>query len=155
MNPDEVREHIEKARLAHLRWVARAEGLVKGLPLDKNQVPVLPTDCIFGQWYYGEGYKLRKMQSYAALEKPHHALHATYQEIFQLLYNEDNRSMLNKLFGSKKTWQQERRAEAEELLPRLRAESKVLLRGLDLLEREILIHTKNGHIVLNDIPDID
>lgn len=154
MKLDTVLEHIESARLAHLRWVARAEALVEGLPLDKNQVPVLPTDCIFGQWYYGDGHKLRGMNSYAALEDPHRALHYTYQAIFRLLYGEDDRSMLSKLFGSKKSWQDERREEAEELLPRLRSESKVLLQALDLLEREVSIKAKKGVIDLEKTLDV-
>ncbi len=154
MKLDVILEHIENARLAHLRWVARAEALVEGLPLDKNQVPVLPTDCVFGQWYYGEGHKLRSMTSYTALEEPHQALHHTYQKIFQLLYTDDDRSILSKLFGSKKTWQQERREEAEKLLPRLRSESQVLLKALDLLEREVSIKAKKGQVILDDTLDL-
>jgi len=150
MKLDSVKEHLESARVAHLRWVARAEGLVNGLPLDKGQVPVLPTDCAFGEWYNGEGRALRSMSSFSGLEVPHANVHYTYQQIFKLLYGEDDRSLLGKWFGSKKEYHKERLEEAADLLPRLRADSKVLLQGLELLEREVSIRAKHGEINLSD-----
>ncbi len=150
MKLDTIIEHIENARLAHLRWVARAEGLVNGLPLDKDQVPVLPTDCGFGQWYNGDGRGLRALSSYSGLEVPHANLHHTYQQIFKLLYGEDDRSLLSKWFGSSKAYHDERLEEAAALLPRLRADSKVLLQGLDLLEREVSIKAKHGVVNLTE-----
>ncbi len=141
---ENVLERIEMARLAHLRWVDRAEALVSGLPLDKEKVPVLPTECAFGQWYYGEGRALRSLPSYQALEEPHRALHRTYQEIFKLLFGEEDRSLLSRLFGF--GHESNRRQEAEALLPKLKDESKTMLKMLDLLEREVTIKARKGRL---------
>jgi len=53
MKLSDVISKVHNARAAHKAWVARAEALVAGMPLEKEQVPMLPTECIFGQWYYG------------------------------------------------------------------------------------------------------
>jgi len=144
MNLEDIVSHLGNARIAHLRWVERAEALVKGLPLDKAQVPVLSTDCIFGQWYHGEGRALSTLTSYAALDAPHKKLHGTYQDIFKLLYGDDDRSMLGKLFGSSKSYKKDRVEDAAALLPRLKTESKAVLQALELLEREVTIRSKAG-----------
>ena len=44
MKLTEVLEKIRNARSAHKAWVAKAEALVAGIPLEKEQVPLLPTD---------------------------------------------------------------------------------------------------------------
>jgi len=144
MKVDDIIPHIDDARLAHMRWVARAEALVEGLPLDKSQVPVLSTDCKFGQWYHGKGHALHFLTSYVGIDAPHRALHKTYQNIFKILYAEDDRSLLGKLFGSSKEYEKERYEEAAALIPRLRSESELVMKALDLLAREINIKAKGG-----------
>lgn len=139
-------DRLNKARMAHLRWVANAESLLAGLPLDKAQVPILPTDCVFGTWYHGEGWALRGLSAYAALNSPHEALHATYREIFVLLYGEDDRSSFAKLFGSKKDYKAGKVEEAKVFLPRLKIESKVLIRAIEILEHELTINSKGDEI---------
>lgn len=137
MTLNEVMRAITAARAAHLRWVARAEGLVAGLPLDKDQVPVLPTDCQFGSWYYDQGQVLKNLPSYQALETPHDLLHRLYMEIFRILFGEDERSTLSKLFGSKRSYREKQLEEASRLLPKLRTQSDLLLKGLEILEQEL------------------
>ncbi|MDX8377803.1 MAG: CZB domain-containing protein [Mariprofundales bacterium] len=142
INLNNIIERLNKARVAHLRWVARAEGLVEGLPLAKEQVPVLSTDCDFGTWYHGEGIVLRSLTSYTALDPKHQALHKTYMQIFKLLYGEDDRSALGKMFGSSKLYKKQQVEKAAILIPKLQMESRTLLDGLDLLEREVIIKYK-------------
>ncbi|OIO69242.1 MAG: hypothetical protein CO186_12860 [Zetaproteobacteria bacterium CG_4_9_14_3_um_filter_49_83] len=137
MQLSDVMEKLNNARLAHLRWVARAEGLLAGLSLDKNQVPVMQTDCEFGQWYFGPGRSLNKLASFRALEEPHELLHKTYMQIFNLLYGEDDRSMLGKLFGSSKSHKGKQLEEGRKLLPSLKGQSEILLKNIDLLEKDI------------------
>ncbi|PCI41689.1 MAG: hypothetical protein COB41_10345 [Proteobacteria bacterium] len=132
-----LNERLQKARVSHLTWVARAEALVKGVPLEKEQVPLLATECGFGQWYHGEGRVLRALPSYVALEKPHHDLHHIYMEIFKLLYGKQERSLLSKLFGSKRALKQEAVEKATALLPELKKSSQLVLEGLDKLEFDI------------------
>jgi hypothetical protein len=137
MKVSEILEKLNDARLAHLRWVARAEGLLAGLPLDKEQVPVMQTDCEFGRWYYGPGHVLNSMSAYRSLQEPHELLHKTYMQIFNLLYGEDERSMLGKLFGSAKKHKAQHLEEARKLLPSLKGQSEVLLKNIEILEKEI------------------
>lgn len=137
MKLSEVLETLTQARLAHLRWVARAEALLAGLPLDKEQVPVLQTDCDFGKWYYGSGRALDRLSTYSALEEPHQLLHKTYMQIFNHLYGDDERSALGKLFGSAKKHKEKHLEEARKLLPSLKGQSEVLLKNIDFLEKEI------------------
>jgi len=142
MTLNEVMRAITSARAAHLRWVARAEALVAGLPLDKEQVPVLPTDCQFGSWYYDQGQVLKKLPSYQALETPHNMLHRLYMDIFRMLFGEDGRSMLGKLFGSQRSYREKQLEGAAKLLPNLRAQSELLLKGLDMLEQDLTLARK-------------
>ncbi|MDQ6966581.1 MAG: CZB domain-containing protein, partial [Mariprofundaceae bacterium] len=133
MTLNEVMRAIIAARAAHLRWVARAEALVAGLPLDKEQVPVFPTDCQFGSWYYEQGQVLKMLPSYQALETPHNTLHRLYMDIFRMLFDENERSMPGKLFGSQRSYRKKQMEEAAMLLPMLRTQSQMLLKGLDML----------------------
>lgn len=137
MQLSEVMDRLSAARLAHLKWVARAEGLLAGLPLDKDQVPVMQTDCEFGKWYFGPGHALNKLASYRALEEPHEMLHKVYMQIFNHLYGADDRSMLGKMFGSAKKHKEKQLEEARKLLPSLKGQSEVLLKNIDILERDI------------------
>lgn len=138
MKLSEIIEQIRNARAAHKAWVARAEGLVAGLPLEKEQVPVLPTDCSFGQWYYGPAQVLRRLSAYKTLEAPHDALHKTYMTIFQLLYDEPEMSALGRLFGRARRLREEQREEARALLPLLRQQSEEVCELLDTLEDQVM-----------------
>jgi hypothetical protein len=128
---------LKKARVAHLRWVERAEALVAGRELAKEQVPVLPTACEFGQWYHGEGKQLIILGSYQAIKLPHEMLHSIYAQIFELLFGKDTRSTLSKLFGSRKQLCAQQREEAEKLLVKLKGQSSILLEAIDRLLADI------------------
>jgi len=138
MERSEVLNTLNNARLAHLRWIARAKGLVAGLPLDKDQEPALQTDCEFGRWYYGPGRALEAIPAYRSLALPHEMLHQIYARVFGELYAEDDRSLPGKLFGSAKAHRQKHLDEARCLLPSLRDQSEVLLKNIDLLEKGLL-----------------
>ncbi len=138
MKLSEIVERIHKARAAHKAWVTRAEALVAGLPLDRELVPVLPTDCEFGRWYYGPGQMLRRLPAYREIEPAHDALHKTYMRIFQLLYDEPDVSRLGRLFGQARRQRRDRLQQAQELLPVLRKQSEEMGAILDALEEQLL-----------------
>jgi hypothetical protein len=138
MTKKEVLGMLYAARSAHIQWRARAQALVAGLPLDKEQVPISYTDCKFGKWYYGDGQKLSSLfRSYRGIEEPHEKLHLVYMKIFNGLYGEDTTSVLGKLFGTAKKHKAEKLALVERLLPQLVQISQTLLEAIDILEKEI------------------
>ena len=128
---------LQSAKSAHIQWRARAQALVSGIPLEKEQVPVAYTDCKFGKWYYGLGQRLSALDAYRAIEEPHQQLHLLYMKIFKHLFGDDERSVLSKLFGSKRKYRAENVAEAQKLLPLLVSISETLLEAIEILENQI------------------
>jgi len=137
MNKREIIGTLHGAKAAHMQWRARAQALVAGIPVGKDHVPIMYTDCKFGKWYYGEGQRLNRFPAFQAMEDPHEQLHLVYMEIFKHLFGEDERSGWAKLFGSKKRHKEQQLAAAEALLPRLVSISQTLLETISLLEKEI------------------
>lgn len=90
---------LRDAKLAHKRWVGHAAALIEGINIDKKQVPINHTDCVFGQWYYGEGQNLSSLQSFKNIENSHSRLHLIYMEIFKLLFQEKKISFFGRLIG--------------------------------------------------------
>lgn len=128
---------LQAAKSAHIQWRARAQALVAGIPLEKEQVPVVYTDCKFGKWYYGAGQQLAALGTYRAIEDPHQQLHMMYMKIFNLLFGDDERSALKKIFGSKKKYIADNVDEAQRLLPQLIGISETLLEAIEVVEDQI------------------
>lgn len=129
---------LRNARAAHKTWVARAEALIAGLSVDKEHIPMLPTECIFGKWYYGSGQMLRRLPAYKAIEKPHDELHRTYMNIFKLLFDEPDVSMLGRLFGQKRKAKADQLKQAQALFTRLKDISDEVCEILEQLESQLL-----------------
>ncbi|MDX8387384.1 MAG: CZB domain-containing protein [Ghiorsea sp.] len=142
MKVSDILEQLRNARSAHKAWVARAEGLVLGMPLEKEQVPILPTDCNFGKWYYGSGQLLRKLPAYYRIEKVHDELHRTYMQIFKLLYDEPDVSAIGKFFGRVKKAKAAQLKKAEGLLVKLRGISDEVCALLETLEIQVVEKVK-------------
>ena len=119
-NKDELLAVIRKAKSSHIRWRAYAQGLVSGVQVGEDRLPVKHTDCKFGQWYYGEGKKLLgHLDIFKDVEAPHEMLHAVYGQIHDLVVNQgDSHSAHGKL---------------EELI----AISRTLLEQIEILEEEV------------------
>lgn len=129
---------IRNAKSGHKRWVENAISLVKGMPLDKNQIPVNATDCVFGQWYYGEGQGFKSIAAFVEIEKYHDALHKTYRDIFVLLFKEQSKpNVLNRLFELLGHVSEEKHTTAREKLETLEYQSRVIMKKLDELEEII------------------
>lgn len=138
MKISEAVDQLRAARTAHKSWVARAEALIAGMSVDKEHIPMMPTDCTFGKWYYGPGQMLRRLPAYKAMEKPHDELHRVYMNIFKLLFNEPDVSMLGKLFGQNKKAKTEQLKQAEALFPKLEVISENVCNILEQLETQLM-----------------
>ena len=137
MNKSEVLEKIRAAKRSHMTWVKRARSLIDGVPVDKEKVPVQPTDCIFGQWYYGGGRSLSKLPSFQAIEEPHNRLHETYSGIFKLLFGDNQPSFFAKVLRLKYRPKEKDLNEANELFKELQAWSDIIVGRLTKLEDQI------------------
>lgn len=137
MSKKEVLSQLHLAKSAHIKWRSYAQALVAGIPVEQDHVPVIHTDCKFGKWYYGPGQKLASLSSYDAVGDPHEMLHQIYMKIYKILFGEDDRSVLQKVFGSKAKTKQKNQNEAEVLMQRLVAVSGTLLEALAILENDI------------------
>jgi len=135
-----ILQEISKAKIAHKRWVKRADHLISGLPVDKEFIPLEATSCGFGKWLYSQGTELRSINAtkYLIEEIEHHHddLHDTYSEIYKLYYMiPENRSFLSKLltFNSKKISEKEKEL-AKKYFQQLKGSSEELLNLLDKLD---------------------
>ena len=133
--PDTIKE-LRAARASHKAWLVRAEALVNGLPVDKEQVPVEATECAFGKWLYGAGRRLQEFSAFSQIEASHNALHQVYAEIFELLFGKPKG--IGKLLGQSKKAAKQKRLQAEMLLPRLRSYYDEIISLLDTLEKDYL-----------------
>ena len=133
--PDTIKQ-LRAARASHKAWLVRAEALVNGLPVNKEQVPVVATECEFGKWLYGAGSRLQEFSVFAQMEASHSALHRVYGEIFELLFEEPKG--MGKLFGQSKKVTKKKHLEAEMLLPRLQSYYDEIIELLNTLEKDYL-----------------
>lgn len=137
MDKIELLHKINAAKRAHVSWVMKADALIQGIPLEKEQVPVNGTECAFGQWYYGEGQGLISLEEFKAIEEPHFKLHHSYAKIFKLLFEDDDHSFLSKLFGQNKRHEAVKLEQAKLLFPELKKHSEEVVRHLDNLSTQI------------------
>ena len=153
-----ILQEISDAKVAHERWVKRAEHLVEGLPVDKNFIPLDPTTCGFGRWLYGDvGKKLRVTKEYQniieQIEFYHDKLHDIYKDIYKIYFVLPNeRSLLHKIItlNSKKISKREKElaTEAYHELRRVSLELKNLLDKMETITREVDTFFELNHIVV-------
>jgi hypothetical protein len=128
---------IRKAKAAHIKWRSYAQALVAGVDVSDEKVPVAHTNCDFGRWYYGQGQaELGGLDSFQGIAAPHEMLHAIYSKIFDTLYRQEKRSLLQKIFARETA--HGRYDQARAYMADLVAASETLLTAIDLLEKEIV-----------------
>lgn len=140
MDKEGTLEQLCAAKKAHIKWVNRAKSLVEGIPVEKDAIPVDSTECIFGQWFYGEGQKLNAMTNMECLgkiETLHFNLHDMYLKIFKLYFGETDRSFFSMLFNLKRKISDRDKEAAKEYFGQLEATSKQLLDEIGKLERRL------------------
>jgi len=133
MTKQEVSEQIRKAKMGHKRWVSYAKAIHMGIPVDKNAVPMLETECGFGKWYYGEGQAFSELASYQAIEQPHAMLHNQYMRLFKAR----RKPRKTGLFVSKKSAIKEKNEALDKMMDQLLQISDLLMQGLKDFEEDI------------------
>ena len=143
MTAASILQQTSDAKIAHVRWVKRAEHLISGLPVEKEFIPLEPTSCVFGKWFYSQGSQLRRLDSLkevmAQIEKYHDELHDTYGKIYKIYFLlPNNRSLWHKIltFNSKEVTKAEQK-EAEDYYKHLKQTSDTLLFFVDELEKKV------------------
>jgi len=138
MEKKEVVTTLKNAVISHKKWVANALALIEGVPLEKDKVPVNPTECEFGRWYYSVGQNLNELPGFKDVEEAHNNLHKTYMEIFSILFGEASEpSFFSKLFGRSHKARTEKHEEAMEKYHILEEHSKVIIAQLVQIEKVI------------------
>ncbi|NOT18581.1 MAG: CZB domain-containing protein [Sulfuriferula sp.] len=144
MNKLHIIERLRESKKAHVAWVSHAHSLVEGLAVDGEKLPVHGTECGFGCWYYGDGQFLSSLPVFRAIEEPHLALHDLYLQIYkhmQVRKQEDDSSVLGRLFGSNKELLAKKIAAEEQistLFMRLKVVSKEVSNQLDTLADQVV-----------------
>lgn len=133
----EAVQQLRSARRAHLSWVMKANALIQGIPLDKDQVPVKSTDCKFGQWYNSVS-DMSSIPGFVDINKPHEELHAIYQEIFTLLIPVERTGLVSRFFGSKPVVSDHNKAKAKALFQSLKDQSDLVVEQLDKMEQQLI-----------------
>ncbi|MDU9049488.1 MAG: CZB domain-containing protein [Candidatus Electrothrix sp. Rat3] len=138
MDKKEAVKTLRDAVISHKKWVANAHALIEGVPLEKDKVPVNPTECEFGRWYYTVGQNLNELPGFKDIEEAHDNLHNTYMEIFSILFGEGREpSFFSKLFGRSHKVITEKREEAMAKYYILEEQSKVIIAQLGQIEKVI------------------
>lgn len=138
MTKKEIIAQLRAAKAAHIQWRAYAQAIVGGFSVDQNHVPVIHTNCKFGQWYYGKGQMLSSFDSFKSIDAPHAMLHQIYMEIFKLMFGENKTSFFTKLFTSKEKLREKNEKKAKELMQSMIAVSETLLETINILEKEVM-----------------
>ena len=135
-----ILQETTKAKIAHKRWVKRADHLISGLPVEKEFIPLEATSCGFGRWLYSQGTQLRIIEATRYLieeiESHHDDLHDTYSEIYKIYFTiPENKSFLSKVFtfNSKKV-STKGKQQAQIYFEQLKKSSDELLNLLDKLD---------------------
>jgi len=138
MTRKEIIAQLRAAKTAHIQWRAYAQALVAGFAIDQNLVPVIHTDCKFGQWYYGQGQSLSNLKHFAEIDKPHVLLHQEYMNIYKLIFTKTKPGLFDGLFNSQEKRRLKNVKQAEELMKNLAAISEELLASINSLEQEVI-----------------
>ena len=145
MNKSTIILELDRAKLAHERWVNRAEHLINGLPVQKEFIPVEPTDCGFGEWLYGPvGDYMRTQYIFERtidrIEKSHNELHSHYSKIYKIFFDRVPKSpgLFHKLvkFNRRSVSKKEREGAKNEFA-KLQESSSELLHLIEKLENAV------------------
>ncbi len=140
MTKEETLTQLRNAKKAHIAWVQRAHALIEGLSVEKEFIPLQCTDCKFGLWFYEEGQMLGMMPNMDCLkeiETLHFELHDIYMKIFKIYFSDEDRSLLSKLFKSRKKVTSLNQEIASDYYQKLKGVSEKLLLVIERLERRI------------------
>jgi len=140
-----ILHELGQAKIAHLRWVKRADHLISGLPVESDHIPAESTVCEFGKWFYSPlGRMLRSLYVFEStmnrMEEIHDQIHEEYAAIYHIFYDKPlQRSLLRKIvsFGEKKISKADMR-EAKERYETIKRHSEALTYQIEKLEKAVV-----------------
>jgi len=144
MTRAEILQEIKNAKIAHKRWVKRADHLISGLPVEKEFIPLSARSCGFGKWLYDQGASLREIDItrdiIEEIESHHNDVHATYSEIYKIFFIIPNeKTFLSKVFTfNNENVSTKAKEQAKLYFEQLRKSSDELLKLLEKLEQETI-----------------
>lgn len=134
---EEVYWQVISAKKAHRKWIGYAQLLIERGEVDEEMVPTNETECCFGQWYYSEGQQLIDIPVFKEIGLVHEQLHAKYNEIFAILFREEESGLFAKLFGKKTKVSDEDLMKAKSKCHELNTLSHQLTDKINLLIKEM------------------
>jgi hypothetical protein len=137
MTRNEIIQKLHAAKRSHLSWVGRAELLTQGHEIQKEQIPVLHTECAFGAWYFGAGQVLNELPEFAEIDASHKRLHEAYSQVFKLITEEENASAFSRLLGIAKRKKEADQPIIHQHMLGLEKASQNVIERLDALERRL------------------
>ena len=140
MDKNEILDHLINAKKAHLKWLQRAKALISNIPVEQDAIPVDYTECMFGQWYYGECQKIALMPGMDCISdigKKHQDLHDEYMKIFKIYFGDANKGFFSKLFNLRKKVSETEQDIAKRYYDNLKDISDELIKHIEKLERRI------------------
>jgi len=142
MKKDEILEFLNDVKVAHTKWVDRADNLMKGIDIEDKATPVDAKECAFGKWFYGDGQKLNvlssvPLQCMQEMETTHADFHKSYLSIYNVYFSEKKGGFLSNFFKGKKELTPEERNFVEEKYKEMKELSKKLVDEIDRLDRRI------------------
>jgi hydroxymethylpyrimidine pyrophosphatase-like HAD family hydrolase len=145
VNKSTIILELDRAKLAHERWVNRAKHLINGLPVQKEFIPVEPTACGFGEWLYGPVGEYMRTQyiferTIERIETCHDELHSHYSKIYKIFFDRTPKSpgLLHKLVKfNRRSVSKKKREEAKNEFVKLQKSSSELLQLIEKLEKAV------------------
>lgn len=127
---------IRASKSSHIRWKSYVQIALRGIVTDKTQasLPIVQTECEFGQWYYGEGMFLSLLPNFQALEEPHEMLHEMYIQIYTL----QKAKLQGGFFSSKRKMLARRKEEVSLLIANLNDYSRIMIETIRQLEVDVI-----------------
>jgi hypothetical protein len=129
----DILNQVSDARHAHATWLRRAKHLIEGLPVQDGMIPIDPTFCTFGKWFYKDGVRLKRFDSLQEvldkIERLHVELHDVYLNIYKVFF-----------INSKRTWLMSKILAGSYAMPRKKEYdfAKVCYYQLESISREMM-----------------
>ena len=155
MTVSSILHQTNNAKVAHIKWVRRINHLISGLPVEEKLIPLDPTFCEFGQWFYFQGSKLRTLDSLKEIlekiEKLHDELHDIYGKIYTIYFlTPHKRTLLHKIITlNNKEVKKEEKEEARNHYDTLIKISRLLISSMEKFE--IAIKELGYHNAFKDL----
>jgi len=136
MTKRDIIMQIRSAKAAHIRWKSFVQISLRGIVTQDSKVdiPIVQTECDFGNWYYGDGMILSMIPGYMAIEEPHEMVHEIYIQIYTL----QKATFKGGFFTSERKFLKKREEEVNRLSANFSDYVKILVEAMNQLEIDVL-----------------